>query len=364
MKIQYFLEIDDYIAYYVLFNERNGYIKRTVRFQRVFGVAFSLAIALNVISLKILSPFIIAAIFLTIIMIFFTPDKVRRKLVRNAKSFVAASSEGEFYGERTLFLSDDYIRVESNGRVSETSYNLIKELIEDSKRFFIITGTSSAFVVPLTAFVNDAQKLEFLQLIHKRMGGKPVDTNDSKAHLKDNNRKKNLFKRIILISIACIIGAYLYLFNGRTIIESPRKVTEAELEIVDEILDFEEKQLAECRRLLSRYDNRAKELGIKIRPILDRTHAVNNFGRVEKYDLQNELKLPKFYSSKIICYVYKDGQKLMRQNSYFVMIFWLVNTGKNDAAEFNKNPFDNSYTDFDSSIVSLLKEVSDYINYQ
>jgi len=100
---------------------------------------------------------------------------------------------------------------------------------------------------------------------------------------------------------------------------------------------------------------------------LRQTRAVNHQGLVEEHVLQNELWLPKYYSSQIICYIYKDGEMLEKRTSnnstsYFVEIFWLVNARKNDdIIEFNENPFSNSYTTFDLTIENLLKRVSGFL---
>jgi len=159
----------------------------------------------------------------------------------------------------------------------------------------------------------------------------------------------------------------MYWTNGRTIFESHAEPSEAELKTIHEIVAFEQQKLSECIELLSAYDDRARELGIEIRPVLRQTRAVNHQGLVEEHALQNELWLPKYYSSQIICYIYKDGEILENRisnnsTSYFVEIFWLVNARKNDdIIEFNENPFNNSYTTFDLTIENLLKRVSGFL---
>ena len=154
----------------------------------------------------------------------------------------------------------------------------------------------------------------------------------------------------------------MYVANGRTIFDNRTEPTAAGLEKIHEILAFEQEKLSECMELLSHYDDRIKELGIEIRPVLDQTRAVNNQGLVEKHDWDKDMWLPKFYSSKIMCYVYKDGKKLENRTSYnsisfFVDIFWLLYSGKNEDTTFNENPFDR----FDASFDSLLNQVNNFL---
>jgi len=173
--------------------------------------------------------------------------------------------------------------------------------------------------------------------------------------------------QIVLICLACVIvlavAVSLYIANGRTIFENRSEPTEAELHKIDEIVNFEQDKLFECAELLSRYDDRTKELGIEIRPVLEQSRAVNNQGLEEKHDWNKDHWLPKFYTSKIICYVYKDGERLEDRTlkniiGFFVDIYWLTYAAKNETPIFNENPFDN----FDAGIDSLLNKVSGFLH--
>lgn len=143
---------------------------------------------------------------------------------------------------------------------------------------------------------------------------------------------------------------------------------DAEIETINSILNFERQNLLECTNRLSEYDDKAKELGVEIRPVLKRQRGVNNLGQVKDYDIQRELKLPQFYTSRIICYAYKDGIILTEQEDYdrnvtsfFTMGFQLVKAWKKGNIELNESPFDNAYSNFDSAINLLFKQISEYL---
>lgn len=269
----------------------------------------------------------------------------RMQETTNAKECECTTS----FGDESLTMTNH-----STNGTTNICYDNIKRLVE-TKNYYALFTKAEQFVLVNKKDIDQAQKKEeFISFI--------------KSHCKNlKNTKKTRTIQIVLICLACIFAAIMYWENGRTIFESHAKPSEAELETVHEIIAFEQQKLSECIELLSPYDDRARELGIEIRPVLRQTRAVNYQGLVEEHELQNELWLPKYYSSQIICYVYKDGEMLEKRTSsnsrsYFVNIFWLVNARKNDdVIEYNESPFNNSYSTFDSSIDNLLKQVSDYI---
>ena len=172
------------------------------------------------------------------------------------------------------------------------------------------------------------------------------------------------FKRIALTCLACSFIAILYWENGRTIFENRRKPSEEGLETINMILVFEQEKLSECIARLSYYDDQTKELGIEIKPVLERKRAVNHQGLVEKHDFDKDVWLPKYYSSEIVCYVYKNGKKfthwtplLPTEVSLFTTSFKLIRTDGIDNIRFYESPFD----DFDESFNILLAHVSNFL---
>lgn len=169
--------------------------------------------------------------------------------------------------------------------------------------------------------------------------------------------------------IACIVAAYMYWVNGRSIFENRSVPTEAEKEQIQKILSFEQEKLAECMELLISYNVRASELGIEIRPTLHQYRAVNIHGLVEKHDFKIDFWMPKYYESKIVIDIYKDGAKLARwkthnTTSYISEIIWLVSARKQENIfEFNERPFSNSNIEFDNKMMNLLDEVSQVVHH-
>ena len=241
------------------------------------------------------------------------------------------------------------VNSESNNHFS---YKSIRKIIKTHNYFLLLTEAKQYIVFKKDGFIKGTPE-EFLPFIKSKV----------------TKKAKKSKTQTVFICLACVfailIAASLYMVNGRTIFNNRAEPSEAELEKINEIISFEQEKLSECVELLSRYDEKIKELGIEIRPELDQTRAVNSQGLVEKHDWNKDMWLPKYYSSKIIYYVYKDGKKLEHRTSpnslsYFVDIFWLLHSGKNETTTFNENPFDR----FDSGLDNLLERVSIYLKNQ
>ena len=252
--------------------------------------------------------------------------------------------------EAKMILTNDAIetcRVNSESK-NHISYQSIKKIISTHNYYVLLTEAKHYVVFKKDGFITGTPD-EFLSFIKSKI-------------IKGAKKSKMQIVFICLASvIALTVAVSLYLANGRTIFENRAEPTEVELEKIHEIITFEQAKLSECMELMSRYDDRIKELGIEIRPVLEQTRAVNNQGLVEKHDWNKDNWLPKYYSSKIICDVYKDGKRLENRTSYnsisfFVDIYWLLYAGKNEKTTFNENPFDRFDTGFDS----LLNQVSNF----
>ena|GEM_PF-1906841 len=297
-----------------------------------------------------------SAFFIVLIFIFISiiPFSIKQNIKMMIKRIQETTNAREY--ECTTSFGDESLTVinHSTNGIANIYYDNIHRFVK-TNNYYVLFTKAEQFVFINKKDIDQAQKKEeFFSFIE--------------SHCKNlKNTRKTRIIQIVLICLACIFAAMMYWENGRTIFESHAKPSEAELETVHEIIAFEQQKLAECKELLARYDDRAQELGIEIRPVLHQTRAVNHQGLVEEHDLQNELWLPKYYSSQIICYVYKDGEMLKKRTSnsstsYFVTIFWLVNARKNDdIVEYNESPFDSSYTMFDLTVDHLLKQVSDFL---
>ena len=229
------------------------------------------------------------------------------------------------------------------------SFQCIMKIITTHNYYLLLTEAKHYIVFKKDGFCKGTPD-EFLSFIKGKI-------------VKSTKKSKRQIVLIWLVGIAALsVVASLYILNGRTIFENRSEPTEAELEKIHEILAYEQEKLSECMERLSQYDDGIKGLGIEIRPELDRTRAVNNQGLVEKHDWDKDFWLPKFYSSKIRCTVYKDGKMLENRTSYnsislFVDIFWLLYAGKNEDIYYNENPFDS----FDMSLDRLLNQVSIFL---
>lgn len=160
-----------------------------------------------------------------------------------------------------------------------------------------------------------------------------------KTEIRMQTRSRQLFTN-------CVYGGilkrrkYLYSVEVYTIIKHNNS---EEIEIIKKILAFEEQALLECKSKLLKYQDTSTKLGIEIEAKLLQERGLYG-ARVEHYDISEKQRLPRFYSSKIVCYTHKDGCLLRKQEDYykrvtsfFVMIFPLVRAWKKDV-EFTDNP--------------------------
>ena len=253
--------------------------------------------------------------------------------------------------EIKMILTDDGIesfRADSESKI-HISYQNIKKIITIRNYYILLTEAKYYIAFKKDGFVTGTPD-EFVSFIKSKV-------------IKSVKKSK---MRIFLICLACVIvlsaAVSLYITNGRTIFENRAEPTEAESVKIHEIIIFEQAKLSECTELISSYNDRINKLGIEIRPVLEQNRAVNDRGLVVKHDWNKDNWLPRFYSSKIICYVYKDGKRLENRTSYdsisyFVNIYWLLYAGKNENAAYNETPFDY----FDTDLDSLLNRVSDFL---
>jgi len=251
-----------------------------------------------------------------------------------------------------VILTNDEIEVCSvnSGSKNHISYQHIRKIITTRNYYVLSTEAKHYIAFRKDGFVMGTPD-EFISFIKSKVK-------------QDAQKSKPQYVFICLASvIALSVAVFLYTANGRTIFENRAEPTEAEMEKIHEIISFEQAKLSECMELLAHYDERIKELGIEIRPMLEQNRAVNNQGLVEKHDWNKDNWLPKFYSSIIICYVFKDGKRLENRTSndtvsYFVEIYWLLYAGKNENTTYNETPFDYFDTGFDN----LLSQVSIFLS--
>lgn len=131
-----------------------------------------------------------------------------------------------------------------------------------------------------------------------------------------------------------------------------------EIEIITKILAFEELTLNECQNLLLKYQDAITEVDIELKAQLVQQRGLYG-ARVKPYDLRQEQKLPRFYSSKIVCSAFRDGKLLTKQEDYdkrvtslFVMIFPLIRAWKKEV-ELTQNPL----SAFETQINGLFERI-------
>ena len=180
-------------------------------------------------------------------------------------------------------------------------------------------------------------------------------------------KRKGRIMWIALIIIAIVFAGIMYWVNGRTIYDAHTPATGKELDTIHEIMAYEQQKIDECTALLAKFTDQAQSIGLELKPVLNQHRAVNYDGKVETHDFNMDMWLPKYYSSRIMIWVYKDGEPLVNKTSssttsFFVSFYTLVDVRKNEGmVEYTQDPFNNHYTDFDANIEDLIERASVYV---
>ena len=78
-------------------------------------------------------------------------------------------------GEKLLTLDDEGIMEETDAHTTSGSkYSTIEKICFVNDCFYIYNGTNRAYLVPLSAFADDGQKQEFLNIIQRKTTGRTV----------------------------------------------------------------------------------------------------------------------------------------------------------------------------------------------
>jgi len=261
------------------------------------------------------------------------------------------TNQGEPCKIRMILTSDgiDFCRIGSDLK-THLSYLGIRKAFKTRNYYVLLTEENQYFALKKDGFVKGKPD-EFLPFM--------------KTKITKRTQKKSK-KQIISICFVGIIvlsvAVSLYIANGRTVFNNRSAPTEAELETIHQIIAFEQEKLSECTELLAHYESTIRELGIEIRLELTQRRSVNHQGLVENHDWSTDMWLPTYYSSDIMCYVYKDGRPLVEFMSYnttsfFGDTYWLLYAGKKENTTFNETLFEG----FDITFDRLLDQVSKHL---
>ena len=112
---------------------------------------------------------IMAAIALPLLFLLFTfLDKL---IVRwTAKSMLKDGKNNDFLGEQTVIFHEDCIEDINAHSQSRVPYTSIEKINFGYDCYYIYMGAIKANIIPLSAFADDAQRQEFLELLKQRTG--------------------------------------------------------------------------------------------------------------------------------------------------------------------------------------------------
>ncbi len=176
MELKITISEQDYLQYNIYHAEHAPNYRGTiialsllVPFLCLLGTYFMLPVA---------SPVMwgLAAVTASVIWALTTPRRYRKMIRKQVRKRML--NNNEFVGQFQLTATDDCLLYEGNGEKSEISYTRVVKVVQDkqetkqeSKQYiYIFLGSVSALIIPLTSFLDDAQRLAFLNLLRKKCG--------------------------------------------------------------------------------------------------------------------------------------------------------------------------------------------------
>ena len=137
-----------------------------------------------------------------------------------------------------------------------------------------------------------------------------------------------------------------------------------EVDIIEKILAFEEQTFHECKEKIKPYQEMMTSLGVEIRITLLQSKG-SSIGPSKFYNLRESMVLPRFYSSDIHGFSYKDGKPITKQEEYdkritslFVLFFPLVRFQKKGKELYF---FQETLNNFDRDIKALYEKLVQHL---
>ena len=173
MTIQYCVTEEDYINFNVEASIRVN--KRMLAIFR-FGIpVLLLAIVLINIVFNELSIIDFALVVMSLILIIWFPVFFKNSLRKQILKFIKLGRSNDFIGEQTMILEDTYIKSFNKSGEGKTQYSVVESIRYFSNIYCIYVGSIKAFVVPESAFTDEAQKREFFDILFGKTGIYPPD---------------------------------------------------------------------------------------------------------------------------------------------------------------------------------------------
>ena len=174
-----------------------------------------------------------------------------------------------------------------------------------------------------------------------------------------------------LIKVSIVIAIVILLFFTfdlypkvfLPIIDMMIKPRDGEADKIEEILSVENEVLSICEIKIAKYTEEFEELGIEMKVTIVQRRGLYG-ARVEPYNLQEKQRIPRRYSSQVSCDVYKNGERLSKQEEYNMNVTTLYGTwfqivqswnpyNGNNEIWYNENPLE----DFDTAMEVLLNKI-------
>lgn len=171
MTLHYTVTKEDYLHFCMYSYDHNEAVTRQVfRVRLLYAVLIAL-LSLAIYIFRIISnplPYLAILWVVCIILIACTKKSLRKANEKQCRKQIDAGHGTEFLGAHTMELLDDHLIIANTMKKSEIGYDNIVKIGQDAFCMYVHCGSLSAILLPLTAFQDDKQHSDMLELLKKK----------------------------------------------------------------------------------------------------------------------------------------------------------------------------------------------------
>lgn len=154
MKVVYTLSEDDYIAFNLFYARHDPAFIRRVRLLQCAGAGALIALGLAVgagrsgVTPGGMALFLLAAL----LFVLYVPNQEKSTIEKWVRRMVDKKADSLPMGERTIFLSDDELKISDASGEQKIPLSGISSTVRAKKHLFLTTAEKEVVVIPLAAF--------------------------------------------------------------------------------------------------------------------------------------------------------------------------------------------------------------------
>lgn len=168
MTIEYDVTEQDYLNFNLYHAGHSRYSKNQT-FMLRYGAALLMLLAFFVLYRGSMLAVAIGIVFVIMWIVLF-PKYYEGLIKRSVKKMISEGKNNDFIGHQRLTLKDDCIEEATRDSTSATKYSAVEKLCYGYDCIYVYIGALKAFIIPVTAFTDEAQRNEFINTLKEKIG--------------------------------------------------------------------------------------------------------------------------------------------------------------------------------------------------